>query len=63
MKYINHPVINDPVYNKKHIINDYGQMLHAYYLGFVHPITKEFMEFTVDAPKEFNEILEMFKNS
>lgn len=63
MSYIGHPLINDPVYNKKHVINDFGQMLHAYYIGFNHPITKEFMEFTVDAPKEFNEILEVFKNS
>lgn len=63
MAYINHPVINDPVYNKKHIINDYGQMLHAYYLGFVHPITKEFLEFEVEPEKEFIEILDTFKNS
>ena len=63
MSYIGHPLINDPVYNKKHVINDFGQMLHAYYIGFNHPITKEFMEFTVEPPKEFNDILEMFKNS
>ena len=63
MSYIGHPLINDPVYNKKHVINDFGQMLHAYYIGFNHPITKEFMEFTKDAPEEFNEILSSFKNS
>lgn len=63
MEYINHPVVNDPVYGKKKIINDYGQMLHAKYLGFNHPITHEFMEFSVEPEREFNEILEMFKNS
>ncbi len=61
MAYINHPIINDPVYGKK--INDYGQMLHAGYLGFNHPITKEFLEFNSPLEPEFLEILEKFKNS
>ena len=63
MDYINHPVVNDPVYGRRKTINNYGQMLHAYYLGFNHPITKEFMEFEVEPEKEFKEILEIFKNS
>ncbi len=63
MDYINHPVVNDSTYGKRKIINDYGQMLHAYYLGFNHPITKKFMEFQVENEPEFNEILNMFKNS
>ena len=63
MEYIGHPVVNDPVYGRRKIINDYGQMLHAKYLGFNHPITHEFMEFSVEPEKEFNEILDMFKNS
>jgi len=63
MDYINHPVVNDPMYGKRKIINDYGQMLHAEYLGFNHPITHEFMEFSVKPEKEFNEILDRFKNS
>lgn len=61
MSYIGHPVINDPVYGKK--INDYGQLLHAYYLGFNHPTTKKFMEFTCPLEDKFNEMLEAFKNS
>ena len=61
MSYIGHPVINDPVYGKK--INDYGQLLHAYYLGFNHPTTKKFMEFTCPLEDKFNEMLESFKNS
>ena len=63
MAYIGYPIVNDPVYNKRHIINDYGQMLHAKYLGFNHPITHEFLEFTAPTEKEFDEILETFKNS
>lgn len=61
MSYIGHPVINDPVYGKK--INDYGQLLHAYYLGFNHPTTKKFMEFTCPLEDKFSEMLESFKNS
>ncbi len=60
MNYINHPIINDPIYSKK-IINDYGQMLHAKYLGFKHPITKEFMEFNVEPEKRFNEIINSYE--
>ena len=63
MEYIGHPVVNDPVYGKKKVINDYGQMLHAEYLGFNHPITHKFMEFSVEPEREFNEILDSFKNS
>ena len=60
MKYINHPVINDPVYNKK-LYGDFGQMLHAKEIEFIHPTTKEIMKFSCDAPKEFYEILEKYK--
>ena len=63
MEYINHPIVNDPVYSKRKIINDYGQMLHAAYLGFNHPKTNEFMEFSCDPEPEFMEILDMFRNS
>ncbi|MDD2625442.1 MAG: RluA family pseudouridine synthase [Tenericutes bacterium] len=60
MKYIGYPIINDSVYGKQ-IINDYGQMLHAKTIGFNHPITKEYMEFSVDAEKEFYEILKKYE--
>ena len=62
MDYIGHPVVNDPMYGRRKIINDYGQMLHAEYLGFNHPITGKFMEFSVPPEKEFMDILEQFKN-
>ena len=62
LDYIGHPVVNDPMYGRRKIINDYGQMLHAEYLGFNHPITNEWLEFSVPCPKEFDEILETFKD-
>lgn len=63
LDYIGHPVVNDPMYGRRKIINNYGQMLHAEYLGFNHPITNEWLEFSVTCPKEFNDILETFKDS
>lgn len=62
LNYIGHPIVNDPVYGKKKLIDEsFGQMLHAEKIGFVHPTTKEYMEFCSPVPKEFNEILDKFR--
>ena len=42
---------------QKLIDEKFGQMLHAEKLGFVHPITKEYMEFTAPRPDYFENIL------
>ena len=34
-----------------------GQALHAKILGFIHPRTKEYMEFSSTLPEEFLELL------
>ena len=63
MEYIKHPVVNDPVYGYNKLDDkDFGQMLHAKEIGFIHPITHEFMDFTASVPDKFNEILEKYKN-
>lgn len=61
MNYIGYPIVNDPLYGRKKIINDFGQMLHAKSIGFVHPIKGKYMEFECDCPKEFYDILNLFK--
>lgn len=62
LNYIGHPIVNDPVYGHKKLFDsDFGQMLHAEKIGFVHPTTKEYMEFTSPVPKRFNEILNIYK--
>ncbi|UZK63780.1 RluA family pseudouridine synthase [Mycoplasma mycoides subsp. capri] len=54
--YINHPVLNDPVYGKKHQeFTAFGQYLHAYKLKFTHPITKKEIELISPLPKEFDD--------
>lgn len=62
MNYIGHPVVNDPVYGKRKILDDTGQCLHAKTLGFIHPKTKEYMEFNSELPECFVNIMEMLKN-
>lgn len=61
MNYIGYPIVNDPLYGRKKNINDFGQMLHAKSIGFVHPIKEKYMEFECDCPKEFYDILNLFK--
>ena len=61
MNYIGHPIVNDPVYGKRKIINGFGQMLHSCKIKFVHPITNKVLEYEVKPPKEFEEILNSFR--
>lgn len=61
MAYIKHPLVNDATYGKS--FSEYGQMLHAKVLGFTHPITKEYLEFSSEPDDEFMEILNKFKDS
>ena len=61
MNYIGHPVVNDPVYCKRKLIDNTGQCLHAKELGFVHPTLKKYMEFSCELPSCFINILKKFE--
>ena len=61
MNYIGHPVVNDPVYGRRKLIDSTGQCLHAKELGFTHPKTLEFMKFDSELPECFINILNRFK--
>ena len=61
LSYIGHPVVNDPVYGRRKLINDTGQCLHAKTLGFIHPTTKKYMEFDSELPECFTNILDRFR--
>ena len=61
MNYIGYPVVNDPVYGRRKLINNDGQCLHAKTLGFVHPTTGKYMEFTSELPDKFINILNIIK--
>ncbi len=63
MAYIGHPVAGDPVYGPKKVIKTLnGQCLHAQKIGFVHPITKEYLEFSSDLPQVFSDFLHKLQN-
>lgn len=61
MAYIGHPIVNDSVYGHKKTVNEYGQMLHAKSIGFIHPKTGLYLKFEVEVEEEFNKIISMFK--
>lgn len=61
MNYIGHPVVNDPVYGRRKLIDDSGQCLHAKTLGFIHPTLNKYMEFDSELPDCFVNILNKFK--
>jgi 23S rRNA pseudouridine1911/1915/1917 synthase len=51
---IGHPVLGDKVYGNS--IGDYDrQMLHAWRLGFFHPMTENWLEFEAGLPDDFLE--------
>lgn len=58
MAYIGHPLLGDNVYsNGKNKYGFVGQALHAKILGFIHPSTGEYMEFSSKLPEEFEKLL------
>ena len=58
MAYLGHPVAGDEVYGPKKVIASLnGQCLHAKKLGFIHPETKEYMEFDSELPQYFTDFL------
>ena len=62
MSSIGHPLVGDLVYGyKRQKFNIEGQALHAKTLGFIHPRTKEYMEFTSELPNYFKELLEKLR--
>lgn len=58
MASIGHPVMGDKTYGvKKEKYNLTGQLLHAKIIGFMHPVTGEYMEFETEIPERFERFL------
>lgn len=58
MSSIGHPLLGDDVYGSgKNKYGFEGQALHAKVLGFIHPSTNEYMEFSSELPIEFQKLL------
>ena len=61
MAYIKHPILGDEVYsNPKNNPFKFltGQCLHAKSIGFIHPKTDKYMEFSSDLPDYFKKIID-----
>lgn len=63
MSYLGHPVAGDNVYGvKSEKVGFEGQCLHAKKIGFIHPKTKEYMEFSSQLPEYFSDFLNKLNN-
>ncbi|WP_066066587.1 RluA family pseudouridine synthase [Neobacillus soli] len=61
MKYIGYPLAGDPKYGPKKTLEIEGQALHAGVLGFDHPRTQEYLEFTAPLPEDFERLLDQLR--
>ncbi len=69
---IGHPLLGDPLYGKGASSQDQTvkeclkrlkrQALHAYRLGFTHPLTGERLEFSSPLPDDMNEVLDYLRS-
>lgn len=63
MSSLNHPILGDNLYGPaKCPFALEGQTLHAKVLGFIHPSTREYMEFEAPLPAYFSELLEKLRS-
>ena len=62
MAHINHPLLGDDQYGRQKCkFNLTGQCLHAKTIGFIHPSTKEYVEFEVDEPEYFKHLIDILE--
>lgn len=58
LKSINHPIVGDVLYGGvEKTLKTNGQLLFAYKIEFIHPTSNKKMEFQVDLPEYFNNII------
>lgn len=64
MAYIGHPILGDDVYGgvRKEFPELCGQCLHAYSIGFVHPVSGKEMYFESKLPEYFTNTLKKLEN-
>ena len=62
MTSLGHPLLGDEIYGSgKNPYHLQGQTLHAMVLGFIHPRTGEYMEFSAPLPEYFLNLLEKLR--
>lgn len=60
-RYIDFPIVGDPKYGPRKTLDAGGQALHAKSLGFTHPRTKEWLQFKVEPPQIFKDLIEQIQ--
>jgi 23S rRNA pseudouridine1911/1915/1917 synthase len=64
MASLGHPILGDEVYGpKKCPFKLQGQTLHAGVLGFIHPSTGEYVEFTAELPGYFEKLISILREN
>ncbi len=58
LSFSGHPILGDTKYGKNNAFSRLA--LHAKYIGFVHPRTGKFVEFSCEIPHEFSEFINKF---
>ncbi len=63
MAYLGHPVAGDDVYSKPKPNETAlgGQCLHAALIGFIHPRSGEYVEFSSELPEYFRKFSDTLK--
>ncbi|MCM1282246.1 MAG: RluA family pseudouridine synthase [Muribaculaceae bacterium] len=65
MAHIGHPLLGDDLYSsgKSRFKHLQGQTLHARTIGFIHPRSGEYMEFSAPLPDYFEKLLSILKST
>ncbi|MBA3062507.1 MAG: RluA family pseudouridine synthase, partial [Atribacteria sp.] len=59
LAFIGYPIVGDQLYgHRKQGLNISRQALHSHILGFVHPSSKKYMEFSAPLPKDMQELID-----
>jgi 23S rRNA pseudouridine1911/1915/1917 synthase len=64
LAFIGYPIVGDQLYGyKKQGLNIDRQALHSHILGFVHPSSKKYMEFSAPLPQDMQELIDYLEGS
>ena len=59
LAFIGYPIVGDQLYGqRKQGLNINRQALHSHILGFVHPLSKKYLEFSAPLPQDMQELID-----
>ncbi len=61
-RYIGHPIIGDTLYNKPSSLIS-RQVLHAYKVSFIHPISNKKIEIIAPLPEDMKKVIDKYEQS